>query len=108
MHDADEVERRQIGDAPERRHRDDCGHVHQARQENGAPHAEARRDRPQPMAAIEIEVLARIQDVEPADPEADRQTEQPRLRARPPPAAIQPPTGATAIASPRNNCVYAV
>src|SRR5574338_1402654 len=25
-----------------------------------------------------------------------------------PPAAIQPPTGATAMASPRNSCVYAV
>ena len=56
--------------------------------------------------AIEVHVLAGIENVEAADPQADRQPEQPRLRrADRPPAASQPPTGATAIARPRNACV---
>ena len=63
----------------------------------------------QAVRAIEGDVLARIEHVEAADPQADRQAEQPRLRrADRPPAASQPPTGATAIARPRNACVYDV
>ena len=66
---------------------------------------ESHRNRPQAVRAIELEVLAGIQDVEAADPHADRQAEQPRLPAAAAPAASQPPTGATAIARPRNSCV---
>ena len=56
------------------------------------------------MRAIELDVLARVENVEAAHPEADGQAEQPRLgAASAPPAASQPPTGATAIARPRNS-----
>ena len=58
------------------------------------------------MRAIEVEVLAGVEHVEAADPRADRQRRAataPSRRA--PPTASHPPTGATAIASPRNSCV---
>ena len=43
--------------------------------------AETNRNRPQAVRAIEVDVLTRIQHVEPADPRADRQRQQPRLPA---------------------------
>ena len=57
------------------------------------------------VAAIDVEILARVQNVEPAHPERDRQPSSHGSHPAPPPAASHPPTGATAMARPRKNCV---
>ena len=44
-----------------------------------ARHAEAHRNRLQVLAAIDVEILAGVEHVEAADPERDREAEQPRL-----------------------------
>ena len=56
--------------------------MHAARDGDRGRHAEARRNRPQPVPAIEVHVLAGVEDVEPAHPQTDGQTEQPRLGPR--------------------------
>ena len=68
--------------------------VHHARDPQRPRDAEAHRDRVQAVRAIEVEVLAGIENVEAADPQPDRQAEQPRLRradrGRRPPASRRP------------------
>ena len=51
-----------------------------ARNDQRLRDAEAHRDRIQPVRAIELDVLAGIENVEAADPQTDRQAEQPGLR----------------------------
>ena len=72
--------------AAERQHR---AHVHRARDRQRSRDAEPHRDREQPVRTIELQVLARIEHVEAAHPQPDREREQPRLPAAAP-AGRQP------------------
>ena len=84
--------------------------MHGAGDGQRAAHAEADRDRAQTVRAIEVEVLTRVEHVEAADPGANRQPEQPRLRcrrvrlppaSRPPAPRPSPGRGTAACSSSR-------
>jgi len=78
--DPAEIQPAEPGHAAEREERDERDDVHRPRDRQRAAHAEAHGNRAQPLRTIEVQILARVQHVEPADPAADRQPEEPGLR----------------------------
>src|SRR5919197_5560714 len=68
---ADEPAEPPPGEDAGSRHRERRGQVEQARPQERAVDAEARRDRVEPLAAIELHVLKRIEHVEASHPRPD-------------------------------------
>src|SRR5215831_9398606 len=87
--DPDVVERRKRRHIRHGQQHSDGHDVHRARNEQRRRDAEAHGNRAEAVRAIELEILARVEDVETADPRADRDRENPRLPS-PAPAHRQP------------------
>src|SRR4051812_3476209 len=79
--DSGKVDGSESSDRTKRRETQHGNHVHHARDEQRARDAELNRYRPQPMRAIEVEILTGIEHIESADPSPDRGCKQPGLNS---------------------------
>src|SRR5687767_5318773 len=80
---AGKINRTEVGYCRQCRQTEDRDDVECARNEQRPRDAEADWDRSQTVSAIELEILASVQDVEASDPGPDREAKEPRLQATP-------------------------